>query len=72
MEKRADLTVAWAYALVPDPERHGKFFSVELKDVAYDSLKHLEPSARSESLGSAAERVTTAVHLRGVRRKWNG
>jgi hypothetical protein len=68
---RTDLRVPWAYALVEDPERPGKFFSVELRNVVYESIAHIEPSARSESLGSADERLTTAVHLRGRRRGWN-
>lgn len=68
---RDDLVVAWAYALVEDPQRPGKFFSVELRNVVYESIRHVEPSARSESLGSADERLATAVHLRGRRRGWN-
>ena len=68
---RDDLVVPWAYALVEDPERPGKFFSVELRNVVYESLRHVEPSGRSESLGAADERLTTAVHLKGRRRGWN-
>jgi hypothetical protein len=63
--------VKWAYALVEDPARPGKFFSVEVHNVLYESIRHIEPSQRSESLGSAAERLSTAMHLRGVKRKWN-
>jgi hypothetical protein len=63
--------VKWAYALVEDPARPGKYFSVELRNVAFDYLKHIEPSARSESLGSASERLVTSIQLRGRRRAWN-
>ena len=64
--------MCFAYALVEDPKRPGKFFSVELEyPKAYTRLNHIEPSGRSESLGAASERISTEMHLRGRRRAWN-
>jgi hypothetical protein len=71
VKKPADLHVPWAYAVVEDPERPGRFFSVELRNVMFESIRHLENDARSEYLGNAAARVTNAVHLRGAKRQWN-
>ena len=60
-----------AYAIIPDPERPGKYFSAHLTGVSYKGLKHLEPSERSESIGTATERLNTAVSIRSRTHKWN-
>jgi hypothetical protein len=64
------MSVAMAYAIVPDPAHHGRFFSLKLEGVMYEQLAYLEPSSRSENLGSATQRVVTAVEVRSRGHKW--
>ena len=69
--KPAELQIKWAYALVEDPARPGRFFSLELNNVVCESMRHLEGSARPEYLGTAASRLSNAIFDRGAKRKWS-
>ncbi len=63
--------VPHAYALVPDPERRGKFFAVHLSNVVAEGLEHLELSGRSETAPYGMKRIEAAMEKRHRLKGWS-
>lgn len=62
--------VPHAYALIPDPNRVGRFFAVHLSDVLAAGLEHLEPSGRSEAAAYGLQRIARAQDRRHKEKRW--
>lgn len=62
--------IAHAYALVPDPDKRGRFFALHLTDVIASGVEHLEPSQRSQIAAYGLQRIEKAMEVRHRRRQW--
>lgn len=62
--------IAHAYALVPDPDRRGRFFALHLTDVIAGGVEHLEPNGRSQIAAHGLRRIAKAMEVRHRRREW--
>lgn len=62
--------VAFAYALVPDPKRRGRYFAVCLKDVICGGYEHLHPSGKSDIAAWGLQRMQRDMDRRHVRGEW--
>lgn len=60
-----------AYALVPDPDRKGRFFAVHLTNVVARELEHLEPNARSAAAPHGLVRINGAMEKRHRSKQWD-
>jgi hypothetical protein len=56
--------IAHAYALVPDPDRPGRYFALCLHDVVAGSYDHLESSGRSDMIPRGMMRINGAMGAR--------
>ena len=59
-----------AYALVEDPLRPGRYFSVHLTGVIADSAEIIEPSACSEYALNGVNRIINEIHRRTRKQLW--
>lgn len=62
--------IAHAYALIPDPDKPGRFFALHLTDVIAGGVEHLEPSSRSTIAAYGLQRIERAMEARHRRRAW--
>lgn len=62
--------VAFAYALIPDPENTERYFAVRLIDVVAGGLEHLEGSGRSSASSFGVARIIRDMETRQRRRSW--
>lgn len=60
-----------AYALVPVPERPGRFYAVHLTNVTATGLEHLEPSGRAEPATYGLGRIGKDMEKRHKEKRWS-
>lgn len=60
-----------AYALVPVPERPGRFYAVHLENVTATGLEHLEPSGRPEPATYGLGRIGKDMEKRHKEKRWS-
>jgi hypothetical protein len=64
------LPIPHAYALIPVPERPGRFYAVHLTNVTAMGLEHLEPSGRSEAAAYGLGRIGKDMEKRHKEKGW--
>ena len=55
-----------AYAMLPNKEGYGRFHAVELHNVTYEKVRHLEPNEAPERAGMALGRIVEALNVRTI------
>lgn len=59
-------TAPVAYAMLINKDGYGRFHAVELIDVTFKKIRHLEPSEDCERAGFALARLEEALNVRTI------
>ena len=57
-------TAPYAVCLLIDKDQYGRFHAVELTEVTFKKVRHLEPSGAAEGRGDALNRLEVALFNR--------